>query len=236
MSDQLVWQDKTVRLNFSRRKTVALHIDRGELELRAPYKTSERFLREFLHSKDSWIRTTLHKQAHLAKERIDYSYANAIPFMGLQVSLLRQPSSHATRWTLCNEGLRLELPDVDDAEATLALLADFYKAQAKFWLVKKTHATVERAALSDRLMGIQFRKTKTKWGHCTADGRIQYNWQIMMAPEPVIDYLVAHEVAHLEHLNHSPSFWALVETLEPDYARHKAWLRRHEHRLTLESP
>ncbi len=102
-------------------------------------------------------------------------------------------------------------------------VADFLKREAKRdieALVAKHCATVGRKAKA-----IRFRDTTSRWGSCTADGALSFSWRIMMAPAPVIDYLVAHEVAHLREMNHGPDFWALCEALCPGTKRCKAWLK-----------
>jgi predicted metal-dependent hydrolase len=73
---------------------------------------------------------------------------------------------------------------------------------------------------------VRFRDTTSRWGSCTSDGTLSFSWRIMMAPRPVIDYLVAHEVAHLREMNHGPKFWKLCTELCPDTERCKAWLKR----------
>jgi predicted metal-dependent hydrolase len=229
----IYWREQPVKLSFSRRKSVALHIEKGQLEIRAPYKTPHAFLQSFISSKDRWIQKTLHQQTQLQKDRIDYSYANRIPFMGIQVPLIRIHGNKPD-WQLKEEGLQIALPDTNDGQNTVSLLADFYLQQAKFWLPRKTRETAVVAGVDHKLTDVRFRKTKTKWGHCTATGRIQYNWLIMMAPEAVIDYLVAHEVSHLRYMDHSKPFWQLVGTLHSSYAEDRRWLRQNEHRLILE--
>jgi predicted metal-dependent hydrolase len=81
-------------------------------------------------------------------------------------------------------------------------------------------------AAGRRAKAIRFRDTTSRWGSCTSDGVLSFSWRIMMAPTPVINYLVAHEVAHLREMNHGPKFWKLCEELCPDTERCKAWLKR----------
>ncbi|WP_343222912.1 SprT family zinc-dependent metalloprotease [Paracoccus bogoriensis] len=69
------------------------------------------------------------------------------------------------------------------------------------------------------------RDTRSRWGSCTHDGRLMFSWRLAMAPPDVLDYVAAHEVAHLAHMDHSSRFWATVETLLPDHASPRAWLR-----------
>ena len=73
---------------------------------------------------------------------------------------------------------------------------------------------------------MRFKDTTSRWGSCTADGKLAFSWRIMMAPPTVIDYLVAHEVAHLKEMNHGPKFWALCRKLCPRTDEARAWLKR----------
>lgn len=74
---------------------------------------------------------------------------------------------------------------------------------------------------------ITLRDTRSRWGSCTADGDLMFSWRLIMAPPAVLDYVAAHEVAHMVELNHSRRFWALVAELCPGYGPHRAWLQRH---------
>jgi predicted metal-dependent hydrolase len=82
------------------------------------------------------------------------------------------------------------------------------------------------ATIGRRAKAIRFKDTTSRWGSCTSDGSLSFSWRIMMAPAPVIDYLVAHEVAHLKEMNHGPKFWKLCRELCPDTDRCKDWLKR----------
>ena len=66
---------------------------------------------------------------------------------------------------------------------------------------------------------------RSRWGSCSSKGVLRFSWRLVLAPEPVLRYVVAHEVAHLRHMNHGPDFWALVATLYPDFERERAWLK-----------
>lgn len=83
------------------------------------------------------------------------------------------------------------------------------------------------AALGRGYASLVLRDTRSRWGSCTHDGRLMYSWRLAMAPAEVLDYVAAHEVAHLAHMDHSPRFWSAVERLLPGYEPHRAWLRRH---------
>lgn len=108
-------------------------------------------------------------------------------------------------------------------------VADFLKRQAKQDLTR----AVERysKALGVKAKSITMRDTTSRWGSCSSSGALNFSWRIILAPSEVLDYLAAHEVAHLREMNHSDRFWALVEDVCPDMERHKAWLRTHGQKL-----
>ena len=89
-----------------------------------------------------------------------------------------------------------------------------------------------KAAQLAPLMGVTYqritvRDQKTRWGSCSAKGNLNFNWRLLLAPEPVMDYVVVHELAHRREMNHSPRFWKIVEETMPDYRRWRTWLREY---------
>lgn len=83
------------------------------------------------------------------------------------------------------------------------------------------------AALGRPYRAIVLRDTRSRWGSCSSDGRLMFSWRLAMAPPAVLDYVAAHEVAHLRHMDHSARFWNTVDRLMPDYPRHRDWLKRY---------
>jgi predicted metal-dependent hydrolase len=80
---------------------------------------------------------------------------------------------------------------------------------------------------------LQIRGQRTRWASCSSTGAMSFNWRLLLAPAEILDYVVEHEVAHLERLDHSPRFWRLLASRCPDWREHEAWLRRHGHALKL---
>ena len=80
---------------------------------------------------------------------------------------------------------------------------------------------------------ISIRAQKTRWGSCSSKGTLSFNWKLLLAPQEVIDYVVIHELCHLCEMNHSDRFWALVESIQPDYKLHRKWLKDNGHTLEL---
>jgi len=86
--------------------------------------------------------------------------------------------------------------------------------------------------------GLRLRDTRSRWGSCTSDGYLMYSWRLIMAPPEVLDYVAAHEVAHLVEMNHSKAFWSLVSDIYGDYQEPRNWLRKsgnHLHRYDFNS-
>ncbi len=115
-------------------------------------------------------------------------------------------------------------------EAHLARrLTDWLKAEAKRDLTQASgrYAT----AMATRYRRISLRDQKSRWGSCAADGSLSYSWRLILAPPMVLDYVAAHEVAHLREMNHGPRFWRLVLSHCPEARAAKQWLKRHGHEL-----
>ncbi|MFN6979665.1 MAG: M48 family metallopeptidase, partial [Gemmobacter sp.] len=106
-----------------------------------------------------------------------------------------------------------------------ARVAAFLRLLARDRLAAACDAHAARAGR--RYVRLVLRDTRSRWGSCTAQGALMFNWRLAMAPPAVLDYVAAHEVAHLVRMDHSPAFWAEVERLRPGHAADRAWLRRH---------
>ena len=108
-------------------------------------------------------------------------------------------------------------------------VAAFLKTRARDALVPAAHRYAKM--LGCQAMAITLRDTRSRWGSCTSQGRLSFSWRLAMAPPEVLDYVAAHEVAHLVEMNHAPRFWAVVERILPDYQRHRTWLKSEGRKL-----
>ncbi len=129
---------------------------------------------------------------------------------------------------------RVEIADHDGAPLLLVPGAPEHHARRlQEWLKTEAHRDLtERSAIHAQTLGVvvrsvAMRSQSTRWGSCSSTGRLNYNWRLILAPPFVLDYVAAHEVAHLVHMNHSMSFWRSVEQALPDMARGRAWLKAH---------
>ncbi len=213
----------------AKRRSLAIEIHASNVIVRAPLGISRKHIDDFIVSRREWITAKLGQQQkrHTEIPVRDYSHGAEFPWLGETYKL------HVSRGT--NTQIRYARGTIDICLAPRAQLANqlrlWYFSQAQQLLIDKTHFYAEELGVT--VTQINFRLTKSKWGHCTRNGHIQYNWMIALAPEPIVDYLVAHEVSHRLHFNHSAAFWNTVAKLHPDYTNSRQWLKRYGHTLIL---
>lgn len=108
-------------------------------------------------------------------------------------------------------------------------LRAFLKLQARNALLPAVEGYASR--LNRPFGRVTLRDTRSRWGSCTAEGNLMFSWRLIMAPPEVLEYVAAHEVAHLVEMNHAPNFWEIVETLMPNHQIHRNWLQKHGAKL-----
>ena len=150
---------------------------------------------------------------------------------GVEVALRVESSAVRRPQVTRGEELILRLPTAPEPiePRARAVLLSWLKERARD--VTWAHIETYAARLGKRPRGVRIKAQKTVWGSCGRTGLININWRLIGAPPKVFEYIVVHEVCHLEQRNHGPRFWRLVERLMPGYEVHKAWLREHGLRL-----
>ncbi|MEL7205889.1 MAG: SprT family zinc-dependent metalloprotease, partial [Pseudomonadota bacterium] len=116
---------------------------------------------------------------------------------------------------------RIEVPGSADRVGTR--VATWLKLLARDRLIEASDRYA--AELGRPYTRLSLRDTRSRWGSCSAQGRLMYSWRLILAPPEALDYVAAHEVAHLQEMNHSPAFWSIVADLCPDYETQRLWLR-----------
>lgn len=198
----------------ARARRFSLQVSRldGRVTLSLPTHAREAEALKFLHAQEGWLRAAMARMpetAHLA-------IGSALPVEGQMLTLVAG-SGRSPRV----EGAALILPG-DPARAHRRAMS-YLKVLARDRLVAACDLHAGR--LGRRFTSLTLRDTRSRWGSCTTDGRLMFSWRLIMAPPPVLDYVAAHEVAHLVQMNHSPAFWAVVAELCPGYRTHRTWLR-----------
>ncbi len=213
----------------SRRKTLVIYVKSGKVEVRAPIKASIKWITEFLTEKSPWIQEQLTEQRRRKKQQLVLAEGTSFELMG-QPLTLRIATAGRPRAVHNGSTLTLFLKERSKAKVE-KLFLDWLQEQAQAYMPNKTRYYARELGLEHKLGKVTYRKTRTKWGHCDESGDIQFNWLLMLAPKPVLDYLIAHETSHLRYLNHSARFWRTVESLCPRYKEHRDWLTNNGHRL-----
>ncbi len=226
-------QTKLLQLEFpyevirSKRKSAAIHVRGGRVEVRIPSFVNDQWALEFLYSKRQWVQGKLAQQADREQQRPQIKVGEHLLWLGQP----RQVQFDASGTGVAMLDNQCVIGAIDDAQAEKRLVA-FFKHQAKAYMQARTQIIAKHYGVLDQLNDVRFRRTKTKWGHCTSKGVIQYNWLIMGAPMDVIEYLICHEVSHLIHPNHSRAFWQTVKRFCPNYETHQRWLKQNSHTLS----
>ena len=140
-----------------------------------------------------------------------------VPVLGVPHVIDHEPAARRGVW--CQNGaIRVS----GRREHLARRVADFLRREAGTELSRRAHAKAE--TIGHKIERITLRDPKSRWGSCSSNKRLNFSWRLILAPEAVLDYVVAHEVAHLEHMNHGDRFWALVAELTPEVKRPRRWL------------
>jgi predicted metal-dependent hydrolase len=191
------------------------------VEVVLPARASERAAAAAVRELRPWIERRLGE----AREALDAIVARGAtaPYLGTSLQLVPQVG----RTRVHRSGERLLVP-ADDARPALER---FYRRAARAEIEPRVDRAVAFAGA--RYRDLSIRAQRTRWGSCSAEGCLSFNWRLLLAPERILDYVIWHEVCHLQILDHSPRFWALLERHWPGYREDRDWLRRNGATLVL---
>jgi predicted metal-dependent hydrolase len=208
-----------VRLRRSvqaRRMSLRLDAQTDSLVLVLPRRTPVREGERFVHAHREWVRVRLAR----LPPRLPFAPGTTVPLLGEDHVIRHLPRARRGVWmedgAICVSG---------DPEFLARRVQDFLKEEARREIVPRAQAKAERLDVAIRR--VTLRDTRSRWGSCNSAGDLAFCWRLIFAPSWVLDYVVAHEVAHLKELNHSARFWRIVANLSPDAAPAKAWLKAH---------
>lgn len=209
-----------VRRN-ARARNLILRLDEqtGGAVVTIPKRSSIQEAYDMALRKSDWIAVQLKRRP----TQVAFAAGAVLPYLGADHTVLHTPQGRGiarTQGEIWVSGREEHLP---------RRLLDWLKAQAKAEITPRAHAKAESLkVLTPRRVGrITVRDTRSRWGSCAADGQLNFSWRLILTPEFVLDYVVAHEVAHLVHRNHSADFWALTDSLTSQMDAARAWLNAH---------
>ncbi len=206
------------------RMTLRVDPGRGLVQVVIPVGVSETDARHFIGRHDGWLRARL---AALPPS-LPFQDGASIPYLGVEHVIRHRPDLRGA--TRIEDGALLV---GGQAEHVARRVRDFLVDAARRELAARARA--KAATLGARVAAVTVRDTKSRWGSCSATGRLSFSWRLILTPESVLDYVVGHEVAHLREMNHSARFWALCASLttelNPDVDLPRAWLKTNGTRL-----
>ena len=216
-------------------KYARLEISSAGLTIVIPKSYKLERIPDLLREKGRWVLSKLAKysQAQLAIDERELKSGDTIPYLGQDIEVvIQQIQGNADTVKLDRNKLVVGIR-TNNHRLYLAL-ESWYRIQAGKFIREKVDEV--SAYLGVRYNRITIRGQKTRWGSCSRRGNLSFNWKLMMAPEPVIDYVIIHEIAHLKEMNHTKKFWLLVAQHCPGWRQHKKWLKDHAAELAAVLP
>lgn len=208
------------RHSQARRYTLRIHGASHEVVLTMPPRGSARQAQEFAQKHGAWIATRMRRLPNASP----FEHGSVVPLRGVEHRIDHRQGMRGTAWIetgadmplLCVAGEMPHLP---------RRVRDYLNREARRDLETASQAAARALGVSIRRVSV--RDQSSRWGSCSTTGVLSYSWRLILAPPFVLEYLAAHEVAHLVEMNHSRRFWRLVEGICPDTRRAKAWLDAH---------
>ena len=213
----------------TKRKTLTLYIKRQTVLVRCPLSATDAEIMEFIQSNLDWIRDRLKEEQTLEKEMLRIEKNRKIFYRARELNIIFK-EGRKQRILVNGDKFIIQGHKMTSALAKIQL-EDYLIDKASEYIVPRARGLARYLGVENKIKEIKLRKTKSKWGHCTSKGIIQYNWLIMLAPFSIIDYMITHEICHLIHMDHSRNYWNLVESICPGHKSYVSWLKKHEHRL-----
>lgn len=222
----------------SRAKRLRLTVRPEGVEVVVPPRVPQHEVRSFIDSHRGWIHDKVEAYQALMAEHggADRLAEGAvIPFRGEPTPLAVIRADRVYARVVEGDGFRLELPKSLPAAEEEAMIEQALIKHLKKQAKSDAEMAIERFGPPNELIptGLRIKDQKRLWGSCTYAGVINLNWRLILAPVPVFDYVVVHELCHLRHRHHQPPFWREVGKVMPDFERHRRWLKKNGHLLTL---
>jgi predicted metal-dependent hydrolase len=206
------------RLATSRRFTLRVRAASRDVLLTMPARSSLKSARDFAERHAAWI------GARLARlpQPVAFRHGAVTLLRGVEHRIDHRPNERGVVWIEASaEGPLLCVSG--DAPHIARRIGDYLKREARRDLEAAVARHAQRLGVAPRRIAL--RDTSSRWGSCSSNGSLNFSWRLILAPPYVLDYLAAHEVAHIQHMNHSPMFWRITKMLFPDTERAEAWLK-----------
>lgn len=222
MAKDYSYKDIDYRLTKSDRSTTSIYVERdGSVSVLAPKPFDMARIEALLEKKRSWIYKNLAEWEDLNRTRVQRQYVSGEGFLYLGRSYRLQ--------LVFEQDVPLKLLGgkfclrTNSVEAAPEHFREFYKVKLLARLPERLELYAAKLGVTHS--GLKVMELKNRWGSCTAKGTINIHWKCAMLPLAVLDYVLVHELAHIQHPNHTPGFWNMLEKVMPGYEQQKTWLK-----------
>ncbi len=215
----------------SKRKTVSLIVQNdGVLLVKAPLKYPVDQINAFVKSKSPWIIEKLKKVERQNEkqnlEKPSFGAESTVMYLGRTYTLKIELVASKERILRQNQEIVIFSKNTE-ASHLMKLLESYYKKEAQQFIDDRLAILSQRMGVTP--LKVQAKVQKKRWGTCNSKGAIYINWKLILTPPEIFEYVLIHEWAHLIHLDHSKSFWQVVNRVDPHYKSHVAWLKEHSY-------
>jgi predicted metal-dependent hydrolase len=216
--------EKIVR---TRRRTIALHMtDDAALIVRAPFKASDKTIMRIVQKHKEWIEQKKKEIEARKPKFIPREFVNGEGFLYLGnyyklkiVDNQKEPLKFMDTFYLSREAL----PDARE------VFTDWYKKMSREKITERVDWHAQKRNF--KYNRVKINSAQKRWGSCSSNKNLNFSWRLIMAPMPVVDYVIIHELVHFEEKNHKKAFWDKVKILMPDYKEHQEWLKKNNYLL-----
>lgn len=217
-------------------KKTRIVVTRDKIEVVAPRHIPEQKIHAFVTAQRDWIEAARRRVSLRAEQTPSlapqhYETGAKIPYMGRKLTLFVESSSLKTaRVNLVDaDQIMVHLPQTNAQTEHQSLIKCALENWMKHQARQHAMTIIERHAKTFDLKprSLRIKTQKSRWGSCGPQNDINLNWLLMLAPPPILEYVVVHELCHIRHKNHSTDFWALVAAHLPEYPSHRQWLKQH---------
>jgi len=213
-------------LTRTRRKTLGMSVGEAGVRVNVPWWVPRAEIDDFIRERETWLIRTLKQMESRRPPEFEWKDGAALSYLGVKLKLRVVPCLFTdvrrvgrVLWVSCTH-----------AEEAADLVKEWLRHRAQRLLARRVRKFAKRLG---RQPAFALSNARSQWGICHPDGRIRLNWRLIQAPLEVIDYIAAHEVAHLVHLDHSPRFWRQVDALYARADSGREWLRKNGHGLMV---
>ncbi|MEA2349122.1 MAG: hypothetical protein QOG86_63 [Thermoleophilaceae bacterium] len=212
----------------TRARYARIEVDADGVRVIVPERMPMRDVAPFVAGKQRWIERTLrrYRQAEAEAPRVELVDGGSLPYLGEELALRVRVEPGRVRPHVARRDHELRIKVGSPGQAAVREAVErWYRRQAREEVAWRLDDATARAGTDYTSLSI--RGQRTRWASCSNRGAMSFNWRLLLAPAEILDYVVEHEVAHLEVMGHSRRFWSLVERRCADYRRHERWLRRY---------